>query len=83
MGFLDKVKSNLQETATMAREGIDDLQTKRELGRHYEELGRRAYELIESGKLQTDELDYDIQRIRDLRAEVGAETAPPSGEARA
>jgi hypothetical protein len=73
MSFIDRVKNNIQDTAAMAREGIDDLQKKRELGQLYEELGRRAFELIESGKLQTDELDYDIERIRKLQAELDAE----------
>ncbi len=73
MSFIDRVKNNIQDTAAMAREGIDDLQKKRELGQLYEELGRRAFELIESGKLQTDELDYDVERIRKLQAELDAE----------
>jgi hypothetical protein len=73
MGFIDRVKGNLQDTAAMAREGIDDLQKKHELGQLYGELGRRAFELIDSGKLQTDELDYDVERIRALQAELDAE----------
>jgi hypothetical protein len=80
MSFIDRVKNNIQETATMAREGIDDMQKKHELGKLYEELGRRAYELIEYGKLQTDELDYDVERIRKLQAELEAEE--PSAMAR-
>jgi len=72
MGFIDRVKGNLQDTAAMARGGIDDLQKKHELGQLYGELGRRAFELIDSGKLQTDELDYDVERIRKLQAELDA-----------
>jgi hypothetical protein len=79
MSFIDRVKSNIQETATMAREGIDDMQKKHELGKLYEELGRRAYELIEYGKLQTDELDYDVERIRKLQAELD-EGEPATGD---
>ncbi len=73
MSFIDRVKNNIQETAAMAREGIDDLQKKRELGQLYEELGRRTFELIEGGKLQTDELDYDVERIRKVQAELDTE----------
>jgi len=73
MGFIDRVKGNLQETAAMAREGIDDQRKKHELGQLYGELGRRAFELIDSGKLQTDELDCDVARIRALQAELDAE----------
>jgi hypothetical protein len=80
MSFIDRVKNNIQETAAMARDGIDDMQKKRELGQLYEELGRRTFELIEYGKLQTDELDYDVERIRKLQAELEAEE--PSAMAR-
>jgi hypothetical protein len=73
MSFIDRVKNNIQETATMARESIDDLQKKRELGQLYEELGRRTFELIEGGKLQTDELHYDVERIRKVQAELDTE----------
>jgi hypothetical protein len=44
MGFLDSVKGNIRETAAKAREGVEELQTKRELGQAYAELGRRAFE---------------------------------------
>jgi hypothetical protein len=56
------------------------MQKKHELGKLYEELGRWPYELIECGKLQTDELDYDINGIRKLQAELKAEE--PSAAAR-
>jgi hypothetical protein len=82
MSFIDRVKGNIQDTAAMAREGIDDLQKKHELGQLYGELGRRAFELIESGKLQTDELVYDIDRIRKLQAELEAEKPVAGGESR-
>jgi len=82
MSFIDRVKNNIQETATMAREGIDDLQKKRELGQLYEELGRRTFELIEGGKLKTDELDYDIERIRKVRAELDPEEPVAGGAPR-
>jgi hypothetical protein len=70
MGFLDKVKGNIRETATMAREGLEEIQTKRELTQAYGDLGRRAFELIDSGKLPTDELDFDVDRIRKLKADL-------------
>lgn len=80
MSLIDRIKGNIHETATMAREGMEDLQTKRELGEAYGELGRRAFALVESGKLTAAELDFDVERIRKLKAELEVEelaaTAP-------
>ena len=79
MGFLDKVKENLQETATLAREGVENLQTRHELGQAYGELGRKTFELIDAGKLNSAELDSDVERIRRLRTDLAAEQ-PPAGD---
>jgi hypothetical protein len=73
MGFLDKVKENIRETAAKAREGVEELQTKRELGKAYAELGRTAFDLSDAGKLQAKELDFDVERIRKLKADLEAE----------
>ena len=81
MGFLDRVRENIQDTATLAREGMEDLQTKRELGQAYGELGRRAFELIESGGLQSDELAPEVDRIRKLKAELETKPAGSGSEA--
>lgn len=83
MGLLDRVKANLQETATLAKEGIEDLQTKRELGQVYGELGRKAFDLMEAGELSHPALQELATRVRTLKAELEAETAaagapPPS-----
>ena len=78
MGFLDKVKENIQETATMAREGVEDLHTKHELGQAYGELGRKTFDLIDAGTLQAPELGSDVERIRKLKADLAAEQPPAS-----
>ena len=67
MGFLDKVKENIQETATMAREGVEDLHTKHELGQAYGELGRKTFDLIDAGTLQAPELGSDVERYESSR----------------
>jgi hypothetical protein len=79
MGFLDKVKGNIRKTAAKAREGVEELQTKRELGQAYAELGRRAFDLIDGGKLQAKELDFDVERIRKLKADLEAEEQAARG----
>ena len=81
MGFLDTVKKNVQETAAMAREGVEDLQTRHELGQAYGELGRKTLDLIAAGKLHAPELDSDVERIRKLKAALTAEQPPASDDA--
>src|SRR5260370_429050 len=78
MGFLDKVKTNLQDTAQMAREGLEELQTKRELTRAYGDFGRKAFELLESGELSHAQLQAGAEEIRKLKAELEAEQAAGS-----
>ena len=49
MGFLDKAKAAAEQAATRAKEGVEEVQTKRSLSKAYEDLGQTAFELIESG----------------------------------
>ena len=51
MGFLDKAKAAAEQAAARAKEGVHEVQTKRELGQAYDELGRKVLELVESGEL--------------------------------
>ena len=46
MGFLDKAKAAAEQAAASAKEGVDDVQTKRELSQAYGDLGKTTYELI-------------------------------------
>lgn len=72
MSILARVKGNLQETATLARDGVEDMKIRRELAEAYEELGRRTVGLMNAGKLEAAALDFDVDRIRKLEAETGA-----------
>jgi hypothetical protein len=80
MGFLDRVKENIQETAALAREGLDDFHAKRDLSHAYGELGEKAFELIEAGKLAAGELGPEVDEIRKLRAEFEAQSTAAAGE---
>ena len=71
MGFLDKAKSAAEQAASKAKETAEDLQTKRELGQAYDELGRKTYELVEAGEVSSSVLDPLIERIRTLSAQLG------------
>lgn len=75
MGLLDKAKQAAEQAATKAREGVEDVQAKRELGQAYHELGKATYELVESGGLTEPRLDVPASRVRTALEKVGAHEA--------
>jgi hypothetical protein len=80
MGFLDKAKQAAEQAAVRAKEGVEDVQTKRELSQAYADLGKTAFQLIEDGHLTEPRLDASAAKIRTLRAKLpedgaGAEQA--------
>lgn len=68
MGLLDKAKAAAEQAATKAKEGVEDVQQKRELSQAYGDLGRTAYELVEAGELSHPKLEATSARIRELLA---------------
>jgi hypothetical protein len=78
MGLLDKAKAAAEQAAAKAKDTASDLQTKRELGQAYDELGQKAYELAEAGELSSLALDPLVARIRELKAQL-EETREPVG----
>jgi len=64
MGFLDKAKQAAEQAAAKAKEGVEDVQAKRELSQAYTELGKRAHELVEQGELAHAGLDDAVGRVR-------------------
>ena len=87
MGFLDKAMAAAEQAATKAKEGVEDVQVKRELSQANAELGRVAYELAERGEISHARLTPIVERIRALNARVAegeepaATTAAGSSEA--
>ncbi len=71
MSLIDRVKSQAEETASKARDGVQGAQAKHELGQAYGELGERTFEMIESGQLSNPELNAGADRIRELKAAAG------------
>jgi hypothetical protein len=67
MGFLDKAKAAAEQATAKAKEGVDDVQAKRELSQAYSELGKTAYDLIESGDVTDERLATIAAKIRALR----------------
>jgi hypothetical protein len=72
MGFMDKAKAAAEQAATKAKDGVEGVQTKRELGQAYAELGEVAYRLADSGAISHPELQLLVERIRELRTEEPA-----------
>ena len=82
MGFLDKVKQQAEQATTKAKEGVAEVQTKRELSQAYAELGEKTYELATAGAISNAEVDPIVERIRSLKAKLaeGAVAATPATE---
>jgi hypothetical protein len=83
MGFLDKAKAAAEQAATKAKEGIEDVQTKRELSQAYHELGQKTHELFASGALAHPELTALVDKISALKAQDEQEGEPVAAAAAA
>jgi len=80
MKLLDKAKLAAEQAATKAKEGVEEVQTKRELNAAYGELGSKAFDLVEAGDLAKPELDELVAKIRTLKAKLAEGDAPESTE---
>ena len=76
MGFLDKAKAAAEQAASKAKEGIEDVQTKRELSQAYNELGQKTYELVSSGALSHPDLTALLEKITALKTQDEQEGEP-------
>jgi len=79
MGFLDKAKTAADQMATRAKEGVDEVQAKRNLQRAYEDLGRTAFHLIEENEISHPRLSAQADEVRKFRAQLPAETVGAAG----
>ena len=70
MSFFNKAKQAAEQAATKAKEGVEDVQQKRELSQAYGELGKKAFELIDSGAISHPELEATVAKIRDLNEKL-------------
>ena len=83
MSLLDKAKQAAEQAAAKAKEGVEDVQQKRELGQAYGELGKTAFELLESGEISHARLEATAAQIRTLNeklADSSAGAAPASSD---
>jgi len=70
MSFFDKAKQAANQAATKAKEGVEDVQQKRELAQAYGELGKTTFELIESGEISHPQCEATVAKIRDLNEKL-------------
>ena len=66
MGLLDKAKAAAVEATAKAKEGVEDVQLKRGLSQAYNELGKIAFELVESNDISHSRLETVAEKIRAL-----------------
>ena len=86
MGFLDKAKAAAEQAATKAKEGVEDVQARRELSQATGELGKAAFELIESGEITHPQLAPLADKVRAANERVeggggGSADPEPAGAA--
>jgi hypothetical protein len=74
MGFLDKAKQAAEQATAKAKEGVEDVQVKRELSQTYNELGKVAFELVESNEITHPKLEALAEKIRGLNERDRGET---------
>lgn len=75
MSLLHRAKTVAGQATTKAKEGVAEVQTRRELGQAYDELGKLAFELTESGDINHPRVTTAVERIKKLKAELDAEPA--------
>src|SRR5579864_3410013 len=73
MGLLDKAKAAAVEATAKAKEGVEDVQLKRELSQAYNELGKVAFELLDGNEISHPKLETVAEKIRALK-EKGDDT---------
>ena len=66
MGFLDKAKQAAEQATAKAKEGVEDVQLKRELSQAHNELGKIAFELVEGNEIAHPRLEAVAEKIRAL-----------------
>jgi hypothetical protein len=83
MGLLDKAKAAAEQATARAKEGVEDVQAKRELSQAYNDLGKTAHELIETGEIVHPRLEAGAEKIRalNLKTADGAATTNAAAEA--
>ena len=75
------VKSGAEQAATRAQDELERLQTRRELGQAYGDLGEKTFNLVDRGELSHPDLAGLVDHVRRLRTQLEAAPAEPAAAA--
>lgn len=75
MSFFNKAKQMAEQAATKAKEGVEDVQQKRELSQAYTELGKTTFELVDSGEISHPRFEGTVSQIRELNEKLAESPA--------
>jgi hypothetical protein len=78
MSLVDKMKAQAGQAAAKTREGVEEIQAKRDLAQTEGELGRVAFDLADRGEIAHAQLTEPVQRIRDIKARLAGEPSSPA-----
>ena len=67
--FFDKAKAVAGSAAAKAKEGVEEVQEKRERSQLISQLGKDAFDLIEKGEIDHPTLTATAAKIKELDAE--------------
>ena len=81
MKLLDRAKSAAEQAAVKAKEGVEEIQARRELHLAYVELGRAAFALVEDEAIGHAELERPVDRVRAARARLAEHGVDETEEA--
>jgi hypothetical protein len=73
MALADKLKAGLEQAGNKARETAQKVQTKRELGQAYTDLGKTAFGLADRGEISHGELTAGVDHIKELQARLAGD----------
>jgi hypothetical protein len=76
MSFFDKVKQGAAGAADTVKDTVRETKLKNEIVKTYEELGRKAFELTEDGKLTNRTLSPYVKHLRDLKKQLDESEQP-------
>jgi hypothetical protein len=79
--WLGKLKEATNVVVDKTREGVEDLQQKRELSATYDELGKKAAELVDSGAISHPDLTPLVDKVNELKAALAAQPEAEAEEA--
>jgi len=72
MSLVDRAKSAAGTASTKAREGVEDMKMKHELGETFDSLGKLTFELAESGEISHEKITPLVEKIKTLKADLEA-----------